>query len=213
MAEPLSKAELETTATPLPDATQGLMYDFLERHESIVEGRKALNKQKKELVEAVEKAGIPKASWEHFLKTREEAGVVRERVDAVWRQLHRWDNKPIGVQSGMVFSSASDADLNVHELKRVDLEGHEAGKAGRKRESNPYTPSTEAYQRWDNAWIRGDAEKPAEAAPKSPGRPRGSKNQPGHRAGRPPGGSKSRQPDLQVHDGGAGKPGSDDQVH
>jgi ribosome modulation factor len=71
--------------------------------------------------------------------------------------------------------------VNVHELKRIDHEGEAAGKAGHHRDANPYTPGTEYAQRWDSAWLRGQAELAETLGPETPkrrGRPPGSKNKP-----------------------------------
>jgi ribosome modulation factor len=135
------------------------------------------------------------------MSDRDEAGVVRERIDAAKRWLMAWDRKPLGVQASMdLTGSQGSPDLNVHELKAVDAEGFEAGRTGKKRERNPYTPGTEAAQRWDSAWLRGQGEaverlgKPAPSTPAS-GERRG--------RGRPPG-SKNK-PKLEVHEGGGGQ--------
>lgn len=190
MADPLSGAAQQghNGTSPVGDATKALMYDYLERNEDIVDGRKALNKQKRELVAEIEKAGIPKEAWEHFLKTREQAGVIRERIDAAWRKLQEWDAKPVGLQASMDLTAGHGVpDLNVQELKRVDNEGFKAGKAGSKRDGNPYTPGTEAYARFDTAWMRGQAEIAASMGPgagaadgekRGRGRPKGSVNKP-----------------------------------
>lgn len=208
MAEPLSGATPQghNGSSPVGHATQALMYDFLSRHEEIVEGRKELNKQKRELVAEIEKAGIPKEAWEHFLKTREQAGVIRERIDAAWRQLQAWDAKPVGLQASMDLTAGHGApELNVHELKRVDNEGQEAGKAGRKRESNPYTPGTEAYARWNTAWLRGQADIASTlgGTGQDNGQPR--------RRGRPPGTGKRQREQAEAAAAAAGA--GSDQVH
>ena len=180
MAEPLSSAPQagHNGAAPMGDVTPDQMYEFIDRHEDIVAGRKSLNKQKKKLVEDIEKSGIPIESWLHFLKTREQAGVIRERIDAAWRQLQAWDAKPVGVQAGMDLTTTAAGDLNEHEVKRVDKAGFDAGKAGQKAEGNPYTPGTEAATVWQNAWARGQAAKVHEELSgepqlrRGPGRPR-----------------------------------------
>ena len=212
MADSLARRGSNGGAGPRGDATQSLMYDFLARHEEIVERRQALNKQKRELIKEIEKAGIPKEAWQHFISTRAQAGVIRERIDAAWRQLMMWDAKPVGVQSGMDLTQTEVGEPNVHELKRIDHEGLQAGKAGRKRESNPYTPGTEAAARWDQAWLRGQSEIAAEMGPQPARRGRG----------RPPGSKNRPRPDLTVHEGGGEEPdrpledevvGADDTVH
>lgn len=145
---------------PLGDASPALMHEFLARYDGYLDERKTINKIGKELRKDIEKAGIPLPAWDQFVKLRDEPGIVRERNDAAFRELMRWDLKPIGLQASMDLSpSQGSPELNVHELKRVDNEGYEAGREPKaKRERNPYPPGTEAAQRWDVAWLRGQAD-------------------------------------------------------
>lgn len=185
MAEPLSDAGAGHNG-PAPDQmTAAMMFDFLDRHETIVAQRKRLTKAKKDLDEEIEKAGMPIESWRHFLSTREQAGVIRERIDAGWRKLHLWDAKPVGVQAAMDLAAGADGELSEAELARAEREGFETGKAGRKRESNPYTPGMETAQRFDSGWLRGQEALVNEtvgrdAEPRRRGRPRKQPDMPLH---------------------------------
>jgi hypothetical protein len=126
----------------------------------------------------IKAAGIPLPSWDAFRKDSQKSGEVREREDVWRRRLLIWDLKPTGYQAAADFTTSNPdmADLNAVELQRIDREGIAAGKAGQRRDSNNYTPGTEAFQRWDEAWVRGDAEheEPQRAAsPAGARRPRG----------------------------------------
>ena len=202
MAEPLSSAPQagHNGTSPVGDATPTLMNDWLAREEELAERRKELTQDTKALTREIEATGMPLKSWKSFRKIREEAGTIRERAMAAIEMLLRWDLKPRGLQASMDLSASQGSpDLNVHELKRVDNEGFVAGKEGKKRSVNPYTPATEAAQRFDTAWLRGFGEQQADIAktmaPNAPdaangasdpnaaekrrgGRPKGSRNKP-----------------------------------
>lgn len=143
-----------------------------------VQARKDL---RAEIKAAVGKEGL--IAFDRARKDADMSGELREKRERAYRQFMAWQSKPIGFQASMDLPTDEAARaLNVHELKRIDNEGEAAGKAGRKRDSNPWTPGTEGYQRWDTAWMRGQAEIAETLA-----------NQPQPRRGRPPG-AKDKNP-------------------
>lgn len=144
------------------------------------------------------KTSVGKEGLIAFDRARKDAdmsGELREKRERAYRQFMVWQNKPIqgNLFDGQGLDEEGIAALNVHQLKGIDADGLDAGKGGRPRDGNPWTPGTEGYQRWDTAWMRGQAEI-AETL----------KDQPQARRGRPPGAkdTKPRKPRL-VHDEGA----------
>lgn len=126
--------------------------------------------------------------FQAFQRARKDAdmsGEARERRELAYRRMMFWQSKPVGWQASMDLQS-EDEDIvavNVHELKRIDHLGEAAGKNGQRRDANPYTPGTEYAQRWDSAWLRGQAAIAATLAPdgqqpRRRGRPPGSRNKP-----------------------------------
>lgn len=189
MADSLSTApQAGHNSSPLGDLTPADMRKFLTAEASLKERRAELTADTRAHKRNLEAHGVPMPGWNAFVKVREEAGSVRERNLAALTMLLGWDMKPFGLQASMdLTASQGSPELNVHELKRVDTEGFDAGKAGKKRSVNPYTPSTEAAQRFDTSWLRGQTEIASEMAPSTPpadnvvglrrgGRPKGSKN-------------------------------------
>jgi uncharacterized protein (UPF0335 family)/ribosome modulation factor len=189
MADPLSSASPQRDhngRSPTGDATPGLMREWIAREEELAERRRQLSKDTKDHHQEIEKTGLPLKAWKSFLKDREEAGTIRQRIFEARNRLLEWDLKPVGIQASMDLStSAGSPELNVHELKRVDNEGFDAGSTGKKRSVNPYTPGTEAAQRFDTAWLRGQAEIASmmgtgadNGEKRGRGRPKGSTNKP-----------------------------------
>lgn len=127
------------------------------------------------------------AAFKRARKDREMSGEARERRELSYRKQMAWLSKPVGFQPTMDLPAGAPEAVvafNAGALKRIDHEGETAGAAGRKREENPYTPGTEQAQRWDVAWLRGQARIADSMAPgggpelRRRGRPPGSRNRP-----------------------------------
>ncbi len=218
MAEALSEAGGNYFGNVTQAAFLGFLDQCADSDREVAEAVAA----RKDLRSKIKAAGIPLKAFDRARKDGAVSGEVREREEAWYRRLMAWQNKPFGFQASMDFSS-DDPDqqaVNVHQLKTVDNEGFDAGKNGKKRETNPYTPGSEMAQRWDSAWLRGQAEiastlKPgsAPAAAANGGRRGRGRPRTNPEASRRPRGRsrKDRQPELGVVEGGQQEPG--DQVH
>jgi len=158
---------------------------------------------RKQLRDRIAAIGIPLPAFDRTRHDSEKSGEVRETEDRWYRRMMAWRLKPVGFQASMDMQTddPNAAALNVHELKRIDNEGIEAGQTGRPRTSNSYTPGTEAYQRWDNAWMRGDSERESSGSSAGSDSPRRSRGRP--RKDGTPAQSRQRPADLTVHEGGA----------
>lgn len=142
----------------------------------------AVDRRKAKLADIKQRLGKDEfASFKSSRKDAELPGESRERRELSRRKMMAWLNKPLGFQASLDMAPGTDENvvaLSTHTLKAVDSEGYAAGKAGHLRESNPYTPGTEAAQRFDTAWLRGQADlaatlKPEDTEPKRRGRPPG----------------------------------------
>lgn len=179
MAEQLSSLNGSGPATtnkpPCGDLTPLQLQEFLDEYDDLDEQAKRINGKRRDLRKRIDGVGAPLSAFDNFRKQRKIAGSLRERDDAAYRQMMAWDNKPVGLQASMdLTTSAGSPALNVAELKRIDSMAAEAAKAKKGRQSNPYTPSTEAHQRWDTAYLRTEGEAASDPAPaaRKPGRPR-----------------------------------------
>jgi hypothetical protein len=193
MAKALSA--LEKPSDPFGGITQAKYLEFLERYATADKAVSEAVADRKDLRAAIKAAGIPLKAFDRAQRDAGVSGEVRENEELWYRRMMAWRAKPVGFQPVFDFSAkdAGTAALNVAELKRIDNEGIEAGRKGHLRTSNSYTPGTEAYQRWDTAWLRGQgdiASTMAPAAKRGPGRPRGS-------------GTKTETTALTVREGGA----------
>jgi AT hook motif len=172
------------------DVSQAISLEFHTEMDDLDTEAKALREARKRLRLRVKQAGINLIGFDRARKDRDRSGIDREALDLEYRRQLAWMSKPVGFQPHLDLDEAVDEGmqaLNVHELHRVDTDGFEAGKAGYKREVNPWSPSTEAYQRWDMAWIRGasiastmgnGASTAAEPPKRGRGRPRKNAQQP-----------------------------------
>lgn len=140
-------------------ASQAAYLAFVQRYDDADREVREAVASRKDLRAAIKAAGIPLASFDRARKDADVSGEMREHHDLWYRKLMAWQRKPVGFQGGLDLGApATDREWDVHELHAVDNQGFDSGKGGRKRDSNPWTPGTEAFQRWDNAWIRGQAE-------------------------------------------------------
>ena len=143
------------------DANPAEFFEFKDAYNDADEECRRAVAARKDLRAKIKAAGIPLASWDRWRRDTQKSGAVRENEDVWYRRMMIWDLKPVGFQASADFTSTDPgmAALNTSELHRIDMEGLAAGKAGHRRDSNSYTPGTEAFQRWDTAWMRGDAER------------------------------------------------------
>jgi hypothetical protein len=158
MAESLSSAAEHGRNTP--DVTQAISLGFHDEMDGIDAEAKGLRDARKKLRLRIKQAGIQLKGFDRARIDRDRSAEEREAEDREYRRQMAWMSKPVGWQPSLDLDEAVDEGLralNVHELYRVDTEGLEAGGGGRKRESNPWSIGTEAYQRWDAAWLRGQA--------------------------------------------------------
>lgn len=179
------------------NVTQASYLEFLDRYEDADNVCAAATASRKDLRAAIKAAGIPLASFDRTRRDSKKSGDVREHEEGWYRRMMGWRNKPVGFQASMDLPDDGDAGLkalNVHELKTIDNEGFNSGKASHRRDSNSYTPGTEAYTRWDNAWLRGQAEI-AEGLAKTPAAAAAAKaaGANGGRRGRPRGSGKNQR--------------------
>lgn len=194
MAESLSSAAEHGRNTP--DVTQAVSLGFHDEMDAIDLEAGALRNARKKLRLRVKQAGIDLRGFDRSRKDRDRSAAEREAEDREYRRQMAWQMKPVGFQPSLDIDEAVEEGLkalNVHELHRVDTEGFDAGQGGRKRESNPWSLGTEAYQRWDAAWIRGQA---VIASSLNGGSANGSGGEPRRGRGRP----RKNQPDAGQED-------------
>lgn len=164
MAESLAHAQIGDNSV-----SQGAFLAFLDRYSDADTAVEEAVSDRKNLRSEIKAAGIPLHAFDRARKDLEKSGTVRENEEGWYRRMMAWARKPVGFQASLDMPS-SDPDLaafNTHELHGIDTQGLEAGKNGRRRDSNSYTPGTEAYQRWDTAWVRGQASIAERMAPQS----------------------------------------------
>ena len=172
----------------LPGVSQALFLEYVERHRVLSQQVSEASQDRKDFLGKV-KTEFGKPGYRAFLaalKAAEQPGEDREIQHLSFRRMMEWLNKPLGFQEDM-FSAPEKSNvvpLDVGQIKLVDAEGEAAGRGGKRRESNPWTPSTEQYERWDTAWLRGQSQIAAtlkpddDGEPKRRGRPPGSRNKP-----------------------------------
>lgn len=155
MAEPL--ANLRNSS----DVTQAVSLGFHTAMDDLDIEAKALRENRKKLRLRIKQAGINLRGFDRARTDSERAANDREAEDFEYRRQMAWKSKPIGFAPSLDLNEAVDEGLralNVHELHRIDTDGFEAGKAGKKRSVNTWPLGSEAYQRWDTAWVRGQAD-------------------------------------------------------
>jgi len=161
----------------------GMALDFHDRYDDADQRVREAVAARKDLRAAVKAAGIRLAGFDRARRDRTRSGAEREADNVEYERQMAWFGKPVGTQAGFNF------DANDFDLDGIDSEGERAGFAGKRRESNPWTPRTEAADRWDEGWLRGDAQRQdaepeedeiEEAPPpqRRRGRPLGSRNRP-----------------------------------
>jgi hypothetical protein len=148
---------------------------------------------RKDLRARIKGAGFTLAAFDRARKEAEKSGDKREAEDREFRRYMDWLGKPIGFQTEMFTEAATapPAPPNGHDLaqpseiqqSRVRDDGTIAGKTGRDRGTNPWSPGTLLYTVWDTAWAAGaevlaQSREPEPGAKRGRGRPPGSRNKP-----------------------------------
>lgn len=124
----------------------------------VAETRRSLNRRRKDLRKNAVAAGIDIEMFDRHLVDIELTPEERDAQARSYLQMMTWRNAPPGFQATMDLPAEPGARaLNYLELHAIDGEGFDAGKSGRRRDSNPHRPGSEPHQRWDNAWGRGQA--------------------------------------------------------
>jgi len=166
-------------------------YEDIERElAEVAETRRSLNRRRKDLRKSMGAAGISVDMFDRMLDDLELIPEEREANTRDLAQYMAWMAAPPGWQASMDFQSDDPGEraYNVHELHAIDGEGFDAGQGGRRADSNPYRSGTEAFQRWHNAWNRG--QQVAVETQMGGGAPNGSAN--GHDPEPPAAGPKRR---------------------
>jgi len=158
MAESLSDAAQHLSNSN--EVTQAISLGFHAEMDALDDESLSIRNARKKLRLRIKQAGINLRGFDRARNDLERSGTDREAEDLEYRRQMAWNAKPVGFQPTMDLGDAVDEGLralNVHELHRIDTDGFEAGRAGHKRGVNPWSLGTEAYQRWDTAWVRGQA--------------------------------------------------------
>lgn len=151
--------------------------------------------ERKDLRKRIKGAGIDLKAFDRMRRDSQRSGEERERDDREYRRYMAFIGKPVGTQTSFTFvddeQEETEEEGSATQLRRLNAaerEGLKAGKDGQRADSNPWTPGSEEFARWSDAWQQGQAEKVAAmpgtgtgngaAAPKKQGRPKGSKNRP-----------------------------------
>lgn len=208
MADALARrTEKPTGGSPVGSMTASDWFGFLEKYvEADARVKKATNARKdlrKKIEEKLGDADLIEA-FDRARKNRDVSGEIRTKLDAAYAQFMTWDRKPLNYQAALgLGEDGQPLPMTQADAARVDLEGMEAGKSKHNRGDNPYVPGAEEHQRWDNAWMKGQAtigatltddkeKKSATLAVVQGGK--GDETAPGdqppRRRGRPPGGGK-----------------------
>jgi hypothetical protein len=148
---------------------------------------------RKDLRARIKGAGLNLSAFDRARKEAEKSGERREAEDREYRRNLEWLGKPLGYQSTMGYPEqrppangddrfkAEQAAVSEHQVHQVSDAGHAAGKLGRARDQNPWSPGSYLHQVWDGGWNIGaealaQSRIPEPEAPKRRGRPLGSRN-------------------------------------
>lgn len=197
MAQQLASNPPDTNGIQvLKGVSQAQFLDYVDRHRQLSRAVAEASQERKDFLGKV-KTEFGKPGYRAFLsslKASEQPGEDREIEHLLLKQMMEWLNKPLGFQ-GSVFEQPDETNvvtLGAAELKRVDVEGEAAGLAGKHRGSNPWTPATTQYDRWDAGWLKGQSALAATLKPEDSGEPR--------RRGRPPGSGKNQRAQREETD-------------
>lgn len=145
------------------NVTQATFLDYVGRHDEVdneiqdaKETVRSLNKRRKDLRKTMKASGLNLEAFDRHLMDVNRSGEEREADDREYRRYMSWRNKPVGFQPSMdLQGDANIKALNANELAAIDREGFDAGKSGRRRDSNPWETGSELAQRWDSHWLEG----------------------------------------------------------
>lgn len=145
--------------------TRATFLEFCTSHSQVereladcAETKRSLNKRRKDLRKNATAAGIDIEMFDRHLADIELTPEERDAHARAYAQMMVWRSAPPGYQATMDLpAEPGDRAFSVHELHAIDGEGFDAGKSGRRRDSNPHRPGSEPHVRWDNAWGRGQA--------------------------------------------------------
>ena len=108
----------------------------------------------------IETAGITLEQFDRVRADLEKPVEQREAEERERAMLMDFMSKPVGFQASMDIKTDDPGlrALNTAELKAIDNAGYDAGRAGHNRGDNPHEVGSEAYQRWDTAYVRAQTE-------------------------------------------------------
>lgn len=164
---------------------------------------------RKELRSRIKGAGFDLKAFDRARRDAEMSGEIRDRREQEYLRYMRWLGMPIGYQAdifggeggGEGGAEPSLDDLPEIQRDRITLAGGIAGRTGKPRGSNPWSPGSLAERLWDDAWAAAAPPPPAlaqagaeAAAPLAAGN--GAEAPRRRRPGRPPG-AKDSQPRRQ----------------
>lgn len=137
---------------------------FLEEYDDADETVNQAVAARKDLRKRIKGAGINLAAFDRARKSLDKSGEKREEEDHHYRLIMAAAGKPVGPQIDLGLENETQtpeqrAAESVARGKRIDNEGFDAGHKGRRADLNPWTPGTEEFARWHNAWTRGQAQK------------------------------------------------------
>lgn len=155
-------AQSLASAGPASNVTQATFLDFLGKYDDADALVADAVNERKDLRKAIKGAGINLAAFDRARIDADKSGDKREAEELEYRRYMAWRNKPVGFQPSMDLAPSDPmAALSTYTLHQIDTEGFAAGKGGKTRTINSYTPGTEAWSRWDTAWVRGQADNAA----------------------------------------------------
>lgn len=170
-----------------PQASQTVLLKLLDEYDDADQAVAEKVGLRKDLRKRILGAGLNLTAFDRARKLADQSGEQRETEDHELRRYMAWMGKPLGHQAeifaapepGPSGNGHDDAAVSEHQVHRVDTGGFVAGKAGRDRGGNPWTPGTFLYQIWNTGWVRGQealAQTLVDEPKRRPGRPPGAKN-------------------------------------
>jgi len=171
MAEPLSAAP-----PAFPNVSQASVVEFYSEYASCERAiseaasvKSAAISARKRLRKRIETAGITLEQFDRVRTDLEKPVEVREAEERERQALMDFMTKPAGFQASMDMQSddAGLRALNTAELHAIDNAGQDAARADHARSENPHPIASEAYQRWDTAFMRTRNEMGLEGAKSS----------------------------------------------
>jgi hypothetical protein len=135
-------------------------------------GVKSVRRRVTALRREIKGAGIDIKGFDRARSDAALSGSEREAMIVEHRRQLAWLKKPIGTQATIDLPAT---EFTPAELRLKTQAGHAAGKAGRRRDSNPENLNTEAFVAWDGGWMDGQKELAEELGEAPESRKRGRK--------------------------------------